>query len=40
VRQPSYGVNFLVLTSGAALILALLNFLPAISLGLLAAGMH
>jgi K+-transporting ATPase KdpA subunit len=35
-----YGVNFLVLTGGAALILALLNFLPAISLGPLADGMH
>ena len=35
-----YGVNFLVLTTGAALILALLNFLPALSLGPLADGMH
>ncbi|MFC1412623.1 potassium-transporting ATPase subunit KdpA [Streptacidiphilus sp. N1-12] len=35
-----HGANFLVLTSGAALVLALLNFLPALSLGPLADGMH
>ena len=35
-----YGANFLVLTTGAALILALLNFLPALSLGPLADGLH
>ena len=35
-----YGVNFLVLASGAALVLALLNFLPALSLGPLADAMH
>nr|WP_236793510.1 potassium-transporting ATPase subunit KdpA [Amycolatopsis sp. GM8] len=32
------GANFIVLTTGAALILALLNFLPALSLGPLAGG--
>ena len=35
-----YGVNSLVLASGAALVLALLNFLPALSLGPLADGMY
>ena len=35
-----YGANFLVLTSGAALVLALLNFLPALALGPLADGLH
>jgi K+-transporting ATPase KdpA subunit len=34
----AHGTNFIVLTTGAALILALLNFLPALSLGPLAAG--
>ncbi|MEU1623347.1 potassium-transporting ATPase subunit KdpA [Streptomyces sp. NPDC005722] len=34
-----HGVNFLVLTVGAALILALLNFLPALSLGPVAEGL-
>jgi K+-transporting ATPase A subunit len=33
------GVNFVALTTGAALILALLNFLPALSLGALADGL-
>jgi K+-transporting ATPase ATPase A chain len=33
------GVNFVVLATGAALILALLNFLPALSLGTLADGL-
>jgi K+-transporting ATPase KdpA subunit len=35
-----YGVNFVALASGAALVLALLNFLPALSLGPLADGLH
>lgn len=35
-----YGLNFITLAGGAALILALLNFLPALSLGPLADGMH
>jgi K+-transporting ATPase ATPase A chain len=34
------GVNFVALATGAALILALLNFLPALSLGPLAGGLH
>jgi potassium-transporting ATPase potassium-binding subunit len=34
----AHGVNFVVLTTGAAVILALLNFLPALSLGPLAGG--
>jgi K+-transporting ATPase ATPase A chain len=33
------GVNFVALATGAALLLALLNFLPALSLGPLADGM-
>jgi len=35
-----YGLTFVTLATGAALILALLNFLPALSLGPLADGMH
>ncbi|MFF3560979.1 potassium-transporting ATPase subunit KdpA [Streptomyces sp. NPDC002574] len=34
-----YGVNFVVLATGAALVLALLNFLPALSLGPVAEGL-
>ncbi len=37
---PSFGVNFIVLATGAALLLALLNFLPALALGPLAEGLH
>ncbi|MFE3186743.1 potassium-transporting ATPase subunit KdpA [Streptomyces violascens] len=33
------GINFVVLATGAALILALLNFLPALSLGTIADGL-
>ncbi|MEY9967831.1 K+-transporting ATPase A subunit [Streptacidiphilus sp. MAP12-16] len=33
-------MNFVALASGAALVLALLNFLPALSLGPLADGLH
>ncbi|MFF7755805.1 potassium-transporting ATPase subunit KdpA [Streptomyces sp. NPDC007971] len=33
------GVNFVALATGAALVLALLNFLPALSLGPLAEGL-
>jgi K+-transporting ATPase ATPase A chain len=36
----AHGVNFVALATGAALILALLNFLPALSLGPLAGGLH
>jgi len=35
-----YGVNFVTLATGTALVLALLNFLPALSLGPLADGLH
>jgi K+-transporting ATPase A subunit len=35
----TYGANFVALATGAALILALLNFLPALSLGTLADGL-
>ncbi|AWS43476.1 potassium-transporting ATPase subunit KdpA [Streptosporangium sp. 'caverna'] len=35
----THGPNFVVLATGAALILALLNFLPALSLGVLADGL-
>jgi K+-transporting ATPase ATPase A chain len=34
------GVNFVVLATAAALVLALLNFFPALSLGPLAEGMR
>jgi K+-transporting ATPase A subunit len=34
------GVNFVILAGGAAVILALLNFLPAFSPGPLSDGMH
>lgn len=34
------GLNFVALATGAAMLLALLNFLPALSLGPLADGMH
>jgi K+-transporting ATPase ATPase A chain len=36
----AHGVNFVVLVTGSALLLALLNFLPALSLGPLAEGLH
>jgi K+-transporting ATPase ATPase A chain len=36
----AHGVNFVVLATGAALVLALLNFLPALSLGPLAEGLY
>jgi K+-transporting ATPase ATPase A chain len=36
----AHGVNFIVLATGAALVLALLNFLPALSLGPLAEGLQ
>ncbi|WP_377266825.1 potassium-transporting ATPase subunit KdpA [Peterkaempfera sp. SMS 1(5)a] len=36
----AHGLNFIVLATGAALILALLNFLPALSLGPLAEGLQ
>lgn len=35
-----YGVNFVALAAGTALVLALLNFLPALSPGPLADGLH
>ncbi|MER5852975.1 potassium-transporting ATPase subunit KdpA [Streptomyces sp. NPDC002012] len=38
-RLRAHGVNFVVLATGAAVILALLNFLPALSLGTIADGL-
>ena len=36
----AHGVNFVALVTGSAMLLALLNFLPALSLGPLAEGQH
>jgi K+-transporting ATPase KdpA subunit len=36
----AHGVNFVALVTGSAMLLALLNFLPALSLGPLAEGLH
>ncbi|MFE4336762.1 hypothetical protein ACFRQM_47765 [Streptomyces sp. NPDC056831] len=38
-RLRAHGVNFVVLATGAAVILALLNFLPALSLATITGGL-